>query len=105
MKISELEGQDLLAIELPADRSYLKFTVSAPEMLSFSSINVRFYNDDGSKVHVDFLTVDMQLLGDTEANSVTFGEFEYVSKVDDGFLITGDFGQILVHCNASSPVL
>ncbi|AKE51556.1 hypothetical protein TQ33_0575 [Kangiella geojedonensis] len=103
MRMKELEGENILAIELPADESYLKFVVSAPENSGFSTLNARFFNSDGHKVEVEFLTLHLNLLWDSDDDSVTLGEFESVDLADGGYLISGDFGQVVVRCNSCSP--
>ncbi len=97
-------GGDVINIEAPQDRQYLKFVVRVSSC-DFDSINVRFYNSDGSAIKIDFSELRVGLVWNSETDVTTLGELEEVNKFEEGFVILGDFGTIYVYCDQCSPSL
>ena len=94
--MSEFLGLDVVAIHSPQDRNALEIHVIAAE----GKVGVvRFANDDGTPVTVEFSAVSIQLISDTY---ITLGEFETLNTIEGGYEIVGDFGIIWVHCKTYS---
>lgn len=60
---------------------------------------VRFANDDGTPVAVDFSEVSIKLISGAY---ITLGEFEELKPIDGGFEVVGDFGIIWIKSKAYS---
>ncbi|BFM13530.1 hypothetical protein R50072_36830 [Simiduia litorea] len=100
--MKELFGLEVIRLEAPQDRSELTFQVIDEDKRVF---NVRFSNKDDSKIEVDFSHLTLSIIWDEDSNIVSFGEFELVREIDNGFEIIGDFGLIWVFCNKCVPPL
>ena len=66
---------------------------------------IRFANDDGTQMKVDFTHVSINLIYDHEGKSASLGELEQISKIENGFEIVGDFGIIWLECKLCTPPL
>lgn len=96
MFVTEFLGLDVVAIHAPQDRNALELHVISDE----GDIGVvRFANDDGTPVAVEFSAVSIRLITDIYA---TLGEFEELNTIDGGYEIVGDFGIIWVNCKKYS---
>ncbi|WDE01701.1 hypothetical protein [Thalassomonas actiniarum] len=95
-------GGDVIEIHAPQDRLELKFVVRTA---NGEITNVRFTNSDNSPIKVDFQELSLKMLYDPESEITSFGEFEYVNKIENGFEIIGDFGMVWVYCELSMPKL
>jgi hypothetical protein len=85
-------GQNVVAIHAPQDRNSLEFHV----LTENNQISVvRFANDDGTPVEIEFSHVDIHLISDGQ---VTLGEFEELNEIEGGYEIVGDFGIYWVKC-------
>lgn len=90
--MSEFLGLDVVAIHAPQDRHALALHVITDQ----NKLGVvRFENDDGTPIEVEFSHVSIQLICDTYT---TLGEFEELHKIEGGYEIIGDFGIIWVKC-------
>ena len=95
-------GGDVLKIRAPQDRQYLLFVVKTEDG---EVSNVRFSNTDNTPIKIDFSDLDIHIIYDPDAEITSLGEFEYVTKIDGGYEIFGDFGIIWVFCDYCSPKL
>ncbi|TBW43760.1 hypothetical protein EZI54_23970 [Marinobacter halodurans] len=100
--MKELLGQDVLSISAPQDRSELTMRV-IDETGKISDI--RFANDDGTGINVDFSHISLNVINDHEGNLASLGELEEVNRIDNGFEIVGDFGIIWLECKTCTPAL
>ncbi|TKB45784.1 hypothetical protein [Thalassotalea mangrovi] len=103
--MNQLFGNDILKIEAPQDRKELLFVVRDDEDSDFVSTNIRFFNSDNSPIQIDFSLLDIGLIYDPDTDTTSFGEFEYVKRIENGFEVFGDFGIIWVYCDSSLPKL
>lgn len=97
--MDEFLGLNVVAIHAPQDRHALELHVITDQR---KILVVRFANDDGTPIEVEFSHVDINLISDPY---VTLGEFEKLHKIEGGYEIIGDFGIIWVKCKtyAYSP--
>ena len=94
--MNEFLGLDAVAIHAPQDRHDLEIHVITAE----GKVGVvRFANDDGTPIAVEFSAVSIQLIRDT---CITLGEFEALNTIEGGYEIVGDFGIIWVSCKTYS---
>ncbi len=100
--MDKLIGQDVIEISAPQDRSQFILRV-VDENRTISEI--RFANDDGTQLKVDFSHVSIQVIYDTENNYASLGELANVRKLENGFEIVGDFGIIWLECKLCTPPL
>lgn len=100
--MDKLIGQDVIEISAPQDRSQFILRV-VDENRTISEI--RFANDDGTQIKVDFSDVSIRLIFDHEGNFPSFGELETVTKIENGFEVVGDFGIIWLECKLCFPPL
>jgi hypothetical protein len=98
--MNKLIGQDVIEISAPLDRSQFILKV-IDENRNVSEI--RFSNDDGTKIIVDYSHVSICLIYDHEGNFPSLGELEAVNKTENGFEVVGDFGIIWLECKLCSP--
>jgi hypothetical protein len=96
MYMSEFLGLDVVAIDAPQDRNALEIHVIGAE----GKVGVvRFANDDGTPVIVEFSAVSIRLISD---RYTTLGEFEALNPIEGGYEVVGDFGIIWVNCKTYS---
>lgn len=96
MFMDEFLGLDVVAIHAPQDRHALELNVITDQ----NKIGVvRFANDDGTPIEIEFSDLSIHLIGDTYS---TLGEFEELHKIEGGYEIIGDFGIIWVKCKTYS---
>ena len=100
--MEELIGFDVISISAPQDRS--EFTMRVIDE-NRNIRNIRFANDDGTKVKVDFSHVSLNIIYDHDGNVVSLGELEAVNAIENGFEIVGDFGIIWLQCKVCSPAI
>jgi hypothetical protein len=100
--MKKLLGQDVIEISAPQDRS--QFTMRVMDTKGIES-EIRFANDDGTQLKVDFSLVSIRVIYDTENNYASLGELENVRKLENGFEIVGDFGIIWLECKLCTPPL
>lgn len=92
-------GLDVIRIFAPQDRHAFELHV----LTENKQIGViRFANDDGSPIEIEFSDLDVRMYA---SDGITFGEFEYLNSVENGFEIIGDFGIIWVKCKKYSYFL
>jgi hypothetical protein len=97
--MSEFLGLNVVAIHAPQDRHALELHVITGE----GKVGiVRFANDDGTPVVVEFSAVSIQPISD---KFTTLGEFEALNPIEGGYEIVGDFGIIWVSCKTYSYAL
>ena len=98
--MKEVIGQDVIRIDAPQDRSELVIATIDEQ----NKINkIRFANDDGTTIVVDFSHVSISMIHDPDTNHVSIGEFEELNEIEGGFEIVGDFGIIWVKCKKCMP--
>ncbi|MCL1038828.1 hypothetical protein L2725_15400 [Shewanella corallii] len=98
--MEELIGLDVISISAPQDRS--EFTVRLIGE-NREIRNIRFANDDGTKMRVDFSHISLNIIYDHDGNTVSLGELEAINRIDKGFEIVGDFGIIWLECSKCFP--
>lgn len=100
--MEELIGLDVISISAPQDRS--EFTMRVIDE-NRDIRNIRFANDDGTQMRVDFSHVSLNIIYDHEGNIASLGELEAVNRIENGFEIVGDFGIILLECKECTPAM
>jgi hypothetical protein len=100
--MEELIGLDVISISAPQDRS--EFTMRVIDE-THNIRNIRFANDDGTNVKVDYSHVSLNIIYDHENNIASLGELEAVNRIENGFEIVGDFGIIWLGCKECTPAM
>ena len=95
--MSDFLGLGVVEIDAPQDRHALMIRVISPEGKAGV---VRFANDDGTPIKVEFSAVSIRIVYDD--TYATLGEFEALNAIEDGYEIVGDFGIIWVNCKKYS---
>jgi hypothetical protein len=98
--MNNIIGQDVIRIDAPQDRSELVIEVLNDDG---NTKKVRFSNDDGTKIQIDFSAISISLIYDPDTNNVTMGELEELNEIEDGFEVVGDFGIIWIKCKKCIP--
>jgi hypothetical protein len=94
--MNEFLGLNVVAIQAPQDRHALEIEVITDQ----NKLGVvRFANDDGTPIEIEFSHVSIHLISDTY---ITMGEFEELNTIEGGYEIIGDFGIIWVKCKTYS---
>lgn len=90
--MNQFLGMNVVVINAPQDRHALELHVITEEnQLGI----VRFANDDGTPIEIEFTHVSIHLICD---DMVSLGEFEELNQIEGGFEIVGDFGVLWVKC-------
>lgn len=85
-------GLNVVAIQASQDRHALELHV----IIEKNQLGVvRFANDDGTPIEIEFSDVNIHLISDDQ---FTLGEFEELNEINGGYEIVGDFGIIWVKC-------
>jgi len=102
--MKELLGLDVIELTACQDRRDLCLKVINE---SGQVYNIRFSNNDDSKINIDFSHVSLSISWDPETNISSLGELEIVRKIEgeEGYEVIGDFGVIWVWCNPFVPPL
>lgn len=97
--MADFLGLDVIRIFAPQDRSEFQLHV----LTECKQIGIiRFANDDGSPIEIDFSDLDVRMYANDD---ITFGEFEELNSMENGFEVVGDFGIIWVKCKKYSYFL
>jgi hypothetical protein len=91
----EFIGLNVIRIHAPQDRHAIELYVINEE----NQIGVvRFANDDGTPIEIEFSDLNIRLHSDPDSNQIDLGEFEHLNEIEGGYEVVGDFGIFWVKC-------
>jgi len=86
-------GLNVVAIYAPQDRNSIELHVITEN----NEIGVvRFSNDNGKPVDIEFSHLNILLYSDNGRDSL--GEFEELNEISGGYEVIGDFGILWIKC-------
>ena len=98
--MNSIIGQNVVRIDAPQDRSELLIEAIDD---SGNKQKIRFANDDGTRIEIDFSAISISLVYDPDSETVSIGELEELNEIEDGYEVVGDFGIIWVKCKKCMP--
>jgi hypothetical protein len=93
--MNNLIGSDVVGISAPQIRNEFTLMLLTENNEIYS---LRFANDDGTEVKVEFSCISINIIYDHEGNRASLGELEELNVIENGYELVGDFGIIWVEC-------